>query len=330
MKKKALLLINLGSPDAPTPKAVGTYLNEFLTDKHVIDIPYILRQILVRAIIVPKRKYASALKYQQVWQEEGSPLIINTKAFTDKVRNKLADHCDVEFAMRYGNPSILSVLTKIKDHETIEILPLYPHNTKSSVKTAVISVKSAAKKLNIHHKIKLLPVFYNKDYFLNSLSSSLKNHSDFEKFEHILFSYHGLPQRHLPKKCSSCKSPCINVVDISQCYRAQCYETSKLVAQSIGLAENSYTTAFQSRLGKNPWIKPYSDHVIDDLKSKYQHIAVMTPSFVADCLETIEEVGIDFKKQFEQQSPRHRLTRISCLNDNDEFVEKFCSYIQRS
>ena len=328
MSNKSLLLVNLGSPESPTPEDVGTYLNEFLTEKYVIDVPYLLRQILVRLLIVPKRKFASAEKYQQVWEEEGSPLIINTENFTKKVRTILKADYDVEYAMRYGKPSIYDALNKLKDHDVIEVLPLYPHDTKSSVTTAIEAVKDQAKKLGITSKIKFLPIFYKESYFIDPLTDTLKDHEDYNKFEHILFSYHGLPQPHLPKICKGCETPCNNVTDISSCYRAQCYETSRIVAEKLNIPKDMYSTSFQSRLGKTPWIKPYSDHVIDDLKSKYKHIGVMTPSFVADCLETIEEVGMEFKDQFEEESPQHKLTRIPCLNDNDSFAKLFCDYVK--
>jgi ferrochelatase len=328
MIKKSLLLINLGSPESPNDQDVGNYLTEFLTDKYVIDIPYLLRQILVRFLIVPKRKSLSAEKYQKVWQEDGSPLIIYTKKFTKKIKDILKDIYTVEFAMRYGNPSIRDGLLKLKEHDIIEVLPLYPHDTKSSVITAIEAVKKEATKLGIIDKISFLPIFYKEQFFLEPLTNTLKGHNEYNQFEHILFSYHGLPQHHLPKQCEGCQSPCHNEVNISECYRAQCYETTRLVAEKLNIPKDKYSSSFQSRLGNKPWIRPYSDHVIDDLKNKYKHIAVMTPSFVADCLETIEEVGMEFKDQFEAQSTDHKLTRISCLNDNEQFAKLLCDYIQ--
>lgn len=327
-KKNALFLINLGTPKSTDPNDVGVYLTEFLTDKNVIDIPAILRHILVRLIIVPKRKKESAEKYKKVWTNEGSPLLVYTEKLIFKLKDTLKDVINVSFAMRYGVPSIKDRLQEIKDFDTIYTLPLYPHDTKSSVMTAVEKVYKEADKLGIKHKIQILPPFYEENYFNNALTELIQRKVKNKQVDHYLFSYHGIPQKHLPKKCEECVTPCHNVVDIKDCYRAQCYRTSNIIAEKLGLTKEQYTTAFQSRLGKSPWIKPYSDLIIEELRTKYKNLVAITPSFVSDCLETIEEVGIEFEEIFTQNCKEHNFIRVPCLNDDDNFIQYFSDYVR--
>ncbi len=329
--KKALLLINLGTPRSTDPNDVGDYLTEFLTDKYVIDLPYIFRQFLVRALIVPKRKFASAEKYKRVWLKEGSPLLFHTENISEKL-NKALDQYDVSYAMRYGEPSILSQLEKIKDYDRIEVLPLYPHDTKSSITTALEAVEKASKKLKIESKINIIKPFYDKEFFISSLADKIKSEINIDEKDFILFSYHGIPVHHLPAKCAECnlESPknCKDSALINDCYRAQCYKTTELVAKSLGLPESKYMTSFQSRLGKRPWIKPYTDLVIDELKKRgVRSLAVLSPSFVADCLETLEELGMELKEDFEADNSDYDLKFIPCLNDSDVFIKNLSGFL---
>jgi ferrochelatase len=329
--KKALLLINLGTPKSTDPNDVGSYLTEFLTDKYVIDIPYVFRQFLVRALIVPKRKYASAEKYKRVWLKEGSPLLVHTESISKKL-NKALDQYDVSFAMRYGGPSIFAQLDKLKDYEKIEILPLYPHDTKSSITTAVDAINEASKKLKIEEKINIIKPFYDEDFYIHSLAHKIKSEINIEEKDFILFSYHGIPVHHLPAKCADCNleapKDCKDSSLIKDCYRAQCYKTTELVAKELGLPKEKFMTSFQSRLGKRPWIKPYTDLVIEDLKLKgVRNLAVLSPSFIADCLETLEELGMELKEDFEANNSEFNLKFIPCLNDSDYFIKNLSEFL---
>lgn len=327
-KNKALLVINLGTPNSTDPQDVGKYLTEFLTDKHVIDIPYLLRQFLVRCLIVPKRKYSAAKNYEKVWTEEGSPLLVYTKRLVNKLQSKLTSTFHVTYAMRYNGPSIHNKIQELSQYDEIIVWPVYPHDTKSSVLTVVEQVNKSARELNLTHKTKIIEPFFEQGYYIESLYQSIKRVFSEKAYPFFLFSYHGIPQDHLPKACDSCTNPCREVVPLSDCYRAQCFKTSDLIAKKLGLEAGSYMTSFQSRLGSKPWIKPYSDKVLEELSEKgVRHIAVVTPSFIVDCLETLEEVAMGLKEDFEEMDSRNKLTALSCLNDDDIFVELFSDYI---
>jgi len=325
--KKALLLINLGTPTSSDPIHVGEYLTEFLTDKYVIDLPYLIRQFLVRALIVPKRKYASALKYKKIWSAKGSPLLFHTKNLATKLNSAL-NHHDVFYAMRYGAPSIKSVITSLESYDQIMILPLYPQDTKSSFLTAKEEV---LKHFSQHDKLKIIPPFYDQDFYIDSLVKKIKDETNLDEIELYLFSYHGIPQHHLPKFCESCSIPCDNPQRESSCYRAQCYKTTELIAKKLGLNKGQYQTSFQSRLGRRPWVKPYTDFVIEEIKQQgIKKMAVLSPSFMVDCLETLEELAIDLKNCFEDAHTGRTLTFIPCLNDDDFLVKKIHSHIENS
>jgi ferrochelatase len=329
--KKALLLINLGTPKSTNPNDVGDYLTEFLTDKHVIDLPFLVRQFLVRALIVPKRKFASAEKYKKVWLKEGSPLLVYTENLTLKL-DKAQDQYDVFFAMRYGEPSISNQLKHIKDYDQIDILPLYPHDTKSSITTAKDAVAKAAKELKLESKINIIKPFFDKDFYIDSLVSKIKSEINISEKDFILFSYHGIPVHHLPPECAGCNlelpKNCKDSSIMSDCYRAQCYKTTELVAKKLGLPEDKYMTSFQSRLGRRPWIRPYTDLVIEDLKLKgVRSLAVLSPSFIVDCLETLEELAIELKEDFETGNEDLSLQFIPCLNDSDDFVKNLSHFL---
>ncbi len=328
--KRALLLVNLGTPDSTEAKDVGRYLTEFLTDKHVIDLPYPIRQFLVRALIVPKRKFASAEKYKKVWLAEGSPLLYYTKSLSSKL-DSVIDGIDVFFSMRYGNPKTEDVLGGLRDYDDIVVLPLYPHDTKSSYLTAKEQVESLAQKFNISKKIRFIEPFYSEDFYIDSWVEKLKSQKANTKSEYYLFSYHGIPLHHLPTECGSCDIPCSNKIETSQCYRAQCYKTTELIAKKLGLNKDEYMTSFQSRLGKRPWIKPYTDLVIEELKSKgIKDLTVFSPSFIVDCLETLEELGMELKEDFEGSDEGLSLNFVTCLNDEDPFVKRLGQFIQQA
>lgn len=329
-KRTALLIINLGTPKSTDPDDVGRYLKEFLTDKHVIDIPYLLRQILVRALIVPKRKYSAAENYKKVWMPEGSPLLVYTERLVEKLSHALCDSTYVTYAMRYAGPSIFEKLLELKEQnfERIIAFPVYPHDTKSSVLTVVEQIDLASDKLGLADILTTIKPFYEEDFYINSYAHYVQQTMDESGANFVLFSYHGIPQHHLPKACEPCKNPCNSLVPISDCYRAQCFRTSDLIAQKLGLDRDSYMTAFQSRLGKRPWIKPYSDEVIHELSQRgVRNMAVATPSFISDCLETLEEVAMELKEDFEELGPDHKLTAVPCANDDDYFVGQVSGHL---
>ncbi|WP_196895995.1 ferrochelatase [Aureivirga marina] len=332
---KGVLLINLGSPDSTSPKDVKKYLGEFLMDKYVIDIPIIPRTLLVKGIILNTRPKKSAAAYQKIWWEEGSPLIVLSERFKEKV----AKNCSIPVAlgMRYGSMSIQKGMQELVDQGVTEILavPLYPHYAMSTTKTVEEKVKEVQNKYFSSVKVDFLEAFYNKEEYIEVLSKSVADKLYFEEFDHILFSYHGVPERHIlktdPTK-SHCKidGNCCNQKSEAHkfCYRHQCFETTKLVAKKLGLKEGTYSDSFQSRLGRDPWLQPYTDAEIERFaKEGKTKLAVVTPAFVADCLETLEEIAMEGKEEFFEAGGKEFM-HIPCLNDNDDWVSVMKKWIE--
>ncbi len=349
--KQGLLLINLGTPESPTPEAVGEYLNEFLMDPFVIDIPAPFRWILVKRLIVPKRKYESAKAYQTIWTSRGSPLAFHLQDLTDRVRKEIPAGWVVEAGMRYGNPSIRSALERLKnqDVERLTILPLYPQYAESSSRSSLDKVVLEMKKLNWGPQMSIYPSFHDEPHHIRAWVDLMSETIGVEQASsdptrHILFSYHGLPERHLkksdptgsycldggkPKTAESEKRKydCCDKAMSARCpanrtcYRAQSIETTHLIAKEMGLSPDQWSISFQSRLGRTPWIKPYTDEVIPALaKRGVKSLTVVTPSFVADCLETIEEIGDRAKEMF-LAAGGSEFTRIECLNARESWVQ---------
>jgi ferrochelatase len=305
-----VLLINLGTPDAPTPDAVGRYLREFLMDPYVIDLPAPLRWFLVNVIIVPRRKYQSAAAYQKVQLPEGSPLLVHTHALASELARFLNDseeNYTVEFGMRYGNPSIKLALEKLKASAVsrIIVLPLYPQYAESSFETAAIETKRRAAELGCEDLLIFLPPFYDDPGFINASAERIHTQIDPAMTEHLVFSFHSLPVSHLTKFHSdknyrpSAKC-CTEVTSNNQnCYRAQCFATTRAIAARLELHPDDYTVSFQSRLGRAEWIGPNTVDVIQDLARRgLKRIAVACPSFVCDCLETVEEIDMRGRETF--------------------------------
>ena len=331
---KGALLVNLGSPNSTSVKDVKNYLDEFLMDEFVIDKPYLFRALLVKGIILNTRPKKSAAAYKKIWWPEGSPLIV----LSDRLHKKVKEHTTipVELAMRYGKPSLKSGIQKLVDQGVTEIflVPLYPQFAMASTETIVVLANKLVKKHFPQVKLTDLPAFYNKADYIEVLSESIQNELDKSKPEHLLFSYHGLPERHIKKSDitkSHCKidGSCCNTHSTAHdfCYRHQCYETTKQVVKTLNLKEGSYSVSFQSRLGRDPWIKPYTDHVIDDFaKNGLKKLAVVTPAFVSDCLETLEEIGMEAKRSFIENGGEE-FTAIPCLNENEKWVKTLSSWI---
>ncbi|TFG78940.1 MAG: ferrochelatase [Flavobacteriales bacterium] len=331
---KGILLVNLGSPDSPTAKDVKPYLDEFLMDERVIDVPKVLRNLLVRGIILQTRPKKSAKAYAKIWWEQGSPLIVLSQRFTDKLRKHTA--MPVALGMRYGTMTIKNALRELNDQGVTEVLlvPLYPHYAMSSYETVVVKVMEDQQKHFPEMQVTTMPAFYkNKDYIRVLSESIAEGLKDFD-YDHILFSYHGIPERHIRKSdpthfhCKINGSCCsINSVAHHTCYRHQVYETTELVKAHLSLNEAQVSTSFQSRLAGDPWLKPYTDYEFERLaKSGKKNLAVVTAAFVSDCLETLEEIAMEGKDQFEEAGGEH-YKHIPCLNDSDAWVAVMADWV---
>jgi ferrochelatase len=330
--KKSVLLINLGTPDKPDNQSVYRYLKEFLNDPRVIDLPSWLRWPLVNLLIVPFRHKKSAAAYRKIWQNQ-SPLLENTARLRDKLAVKLGADYQVEFGMRYGNPSIESAIEKFHDPASIHIVPLFPQYASAATGSAVeVALQVISQRWNIP-AISVTRDFYQEQGFIQAYASTIRETLNYRNVDLILFSYHGLPERHIDK--SNCIVDCEHLNACSSinatnfyCYRAQCYATTTAIAKALNLPDEKYTVSFQSRLGRTPWIKPYTDLVLPQLiKKGIKNIAVVCPSFVADCLETLEEVNIRTREQW-QQLGGGEFIFIPCLNDSDEWVEALSEMVQ--
>ena len=331
---KGVLLVNLGSPQSPEPQDVKPYLDEFLMDKYVIDVPFLLRALLVRGIILRKRPEKSSEAYRKIWWDEGSPLII----LSERMHEKVKKHVEVPVAlgMRYGQPSILTALQELHDQGVDEVLlvPLYPQHAMASTVTVEVKAEEMRKKHFPNMKMTNIPAFYNKPDYIKALSNSIaESVKDFD-YDHLLFSYHGIPERHIRKTditkshCKIDKSCCITPSPAHEfCYRHQCYETTKLVVKELGIPEGKYSQTFQSRLAGDKWLDPYTDVEINKMPAKgIKKLAVVTPAFVADCLETLEEIAMEANDEFKHNGGEE-FHAIPCLNDGDEWIEVLSSWL---
>ncbi|GBF18380.1 ferrochelatase [Arenibacter algicola] len=331
---KGVLLVNLGSPDSPTPKDVKPYLDEFLMDERVIDVPNWLRNIIVRGIILQTRPKKSAEAYQKIWWEEGSPLIVISERFADKVKEQ--SEIPVALGMRYGSMTIKNALGELSEKGVDEVLlvPLYPHYAMSSYETVVVKTMEVKDEFFPKIKITTLPAFYNNKDYIEVLSESIAAGLKGFEYDHILFSYHGIPERHIRKSdptkfhCKIDESCCkTNSVAHHTCYRHQCYEMTEKVKEYLGLSNDKVSLSFQSRLPNDPWLKPYTDFEFERFgKEGIKRLAVITPAFVADCLETLEEIAMEGKHQF-QEAGGEDYKHIPCLNDNEEWVNLMVKWI---
>lgn len=332
MADKGLLLMNLGSPNAPTRAAVKEYLNEFLTDGYVIDLPGPVRQLLVRGIITPFRAEKSAAAYRKVWREEGSPLVHYTREFAAAVAAEMGPEWDVRWAMRYGEPTVESQLRGWNVRE-LTIVPLYPQYAESSTRTAFDRVRKAIREVDFSGPVNILQDFFDQPEFIECQAARITEaRRDFDA-EHLLLSFHGLPEHHMTKlHADHCFTPgcCDYITNKNRlCYRAQCFATARLVTGKMGYPKDRFSVAFQSRLGRRPWIKPYTDHVVTELARKgIKRLLVACPSFVADCLETLEEIEMRLSEQFIADGGQE-LRLVPSLNADPLWVKNFGRMIQR-
>jgi ferrochelatase len=332
---KGVLLVNLGSPESPTAKDVKPYLDEFLMDKYVIDVPYLLRALLVRGIILQTRPKKSAEAYARIWTPEGSPLIVISKKMHQKVASKSA--IPVSLAMRYGTITILKGLQELHDKGVNEVMlfPLYPQHAMASTTTILVLAEELRQKHFPGMKFTIVPAFYNKPDYTKVLAESIKKHLEGFDYDHLLFSYHGIPKRHI-RKTDSTKSHCkIDRTCCSTpspahefCYSHQCYETTKLVTEYLNIPKEKYSQTFQSRLAGDKWLTPYTDVEVNKMPEKgIKKLAVVTPAFVSDCLETLEEIAMEAKEEFIHHGGEEFMA-IPCLNDEEEWCNLVANWIE--
>ena len=335
MNKTGVLLINLGTPDQPNKKAVRRYLKEFLSDPYVIDLPGFVRWFVVNAAILPFRPKHSVQAYQKIWQAKGSPLLIHSQQLTASLREWLGERYQVELGMRYGNPSLSVALARLQHCQRLIILPLFPQYSSAVTGSAIAKTWQLLDKRPRLFNVTIIEQFYNDADFISAYATHIKKNIQQQAMDIMLFSYHGLPQRHIKK--NDCATGCDKLAACpathnsnQHCYRAQCYTTSRLLAQALNLASEDYVTTFQSRLGKTSWIKPYTDKVLIELiEQGVKDIVIVCPSFVADCLETLEEIAIRAKQQWLTLGGRS-LRCIPCLNAEPIWVEALVKLLGRN
>ena len=328
MGKKGVLLVNLGSPDSTKVKDVKRYLGEFLMDERVIDIPYWKRFLLIKGIILNVRPKKSAAAYKKIWWKEGSPLVVISERFAEKVKRN--QDIPVALGMRYGSMSMEKALNELKQQDVTEVflIPLYPHYAMSSFETVVEKAKELIKTSFKNMTLDVKPVFYNDPDYIKVMSDNLREQLNGFDYDQILFSYHGIPERHIFKgdpTGSHCKldGSCCELSSEAHktCYRHQCFETTKGMVKELGLKEGTYRNSFQSRLLKDPWLKPYTDHELEAMPDQgVKKLAVITPAFVADCLETLEEIAMEGKEEFLALGGEE-FRHITCLNESEAWVE---------
>jgi len=324
-KKTAVLMINVGTPDEPTVKALRRYLSEFLNDRRVIDIPLILQKILVNLIIVPFRAPKSAKLYQRLWTEKGSPLLYFSEGVQTALQQKLGSKADVFMAMRYGNPSIGNALAAVQKghYDQLIVLPMFPQYASSTSGTAIHSVIDQVSKWNTIPEIHTIGQFYDHPAFLEAFAERIQSYQP-ETYDHIVFTYHGLPNRHLDKnhpiesfKTCNCEN---RLPGFGQfCYKATCYQTTRELVKRLNLHPNQYSVSFQSRLSNN-WMTPFTDkNLINRAKLGNKNVLVVAPSFVADCLETTVEIGLDYEELFVKNGGE-KLQLVESLNDSPRWI----------
>ena len=332
---KGILLVNLGSPDSPNPKDVKRYLGEFLMDERVIDVPKWARTLLVKGIILNTRPKISAKAYQKIWWEEGSPLIVLSERLKDKVQKQL--DLPVALAMRYGSMTIKNGLQQLADKKVTEVLiiPLYPQFAMATTETITVLAASLQSEFFPQMTLETLPPFYNNPEYIKVLSESIRSHLKGKNYEHLLFSYHGVPERHIRKSDvtkSHCKMDMFCCSTSSEahayCYKHQCVEVTRLVGDYLKLETDSFSTSFQSRLGFDPWLRPYTDRTIERLgKEGTENMAIVTPAFVSDCLETLEEIAMEGEEIFHEAGGKD-FTAVPCLNDDPNWVALLVKWIK--
>lgn len=331
---KAVLLVNLGSPDAPEETAVRRYLDEFLMDPYVVQLPWLLRRLLVSLFVLPTRPKASAHAYRSIWWDDGSPLVVLSRRVQQALQQRLT--IPVGMAMRYGSLGIEGQLLELAANPQVDdvlFIPMYPHYADSTITTTVEEARRVVSKHGLEINLHVQPPFFAQQEYIDALVDSAAPWLQ-KDFDHVLFSYHGLPESHLTKTdptgnhCLRQADCCMNASAAhATCYRHQVFETTRCFVESTGLPADKYTMAFQSRLGRAKWLTPSTEETLKELGGKgVKHLLVMCPAFVTDCLETLEEIGIRGSEVF-IAAGGESLELIPCLNDNPawlDVIEKWC------
>ena len=328
MSKQGVILLNLGSPDSTQVSDVRNYLREFLMDGRVLDAPYAIRWFLVNCLIIPKRPKQSAEAYASIWTDAGSPLILTSQAQQAALR----EHTDlpISLGMRYGNPSTESALQELLDQgvDDLLIVPMYPHYAMSSYETAVVHLMDSVRKLKPDLKTTLLPPFYQEPGYIDSLVERSKPSLEDGNYDKLVFSFHGIPQRHLVKGDPS-HNHCMTTPDCcntchpahATCYRHQCAMTVEKFVAAMGIPKEKYMITFQSRLGREPWLQPYTDKTLEQLaEDGHKRVKVICASFTADCLETLEEIAEEGREIFFEAGGED-LEQIPCVNEHPRFIQ---------
>ncbi|GHB97203.1 ferrochelatase [Cerasicoccus arenae] len=327
MAKLGVLLLNLGSPASTAVPDVREYLKEFLLDERVIDSPPLVRNAIVRGLILPTRPPKTAAAYQRIWTPEGSPLV----TVSEKQRDLVAAGRDIPIAlaMRYGEPAIAKVIGKLiaQDVDRLFVMPLYPHYAMSSYETVVVRVMEEIAAQKPAMDVTLLQPFYQDEDYIEAMVANAKPYFD-QGYDHILFSYHGIPERHLRKGDPS-HAHCLARPDCCEschpahhtCYRHQCFATTRAIVAKAGIPAEKHSVSFQSRLGRDPWLKPYTDFVLEELPAKgVKKLLVMCPAFTTDCLETLEEISMEGKESF-LKAGGQEFAQIPCLNASPPLIK---------
>ena len=327
--------MNLGSPDSTSTRDVHTYLMEFLMDKRVIDYPWLFRKILVGGLIVPFRAAKSAEAYQTIWTSDGSPLIVLTRQLQEALQQLVPE--PVEIAMRYGKPSMEDAYRRLQERmpqlEEVIAIPLYPHYAMASYETAVEYAQETHRRKKYSFKLSFIRPFYNESHYLHALSEQIRPFLQ-QEYDHILFSYHGVPGRHI-KKSDPTGDHCLMSADCCEtpspahatCYRHQCFTTTREIVKLLGLPPGKYSNSFQSRLGKG-WLEPFTDIRLAEMPGEgIKKLLILCPAFVSDCLETLEEIAMRGKETF-IQAGGEAYTMIPCLNVNPLWVQALAGWVK--
>jgi ferrochelatase len=324
-----VLLVNLGTPDAPTRGAVYRYLKQFLLDPRVIDYPWLPRQLIVQGIIAPFRSGSSAKLYKQLWREDGSPLKFYGERVLEGVQERLGDDFAVELAMRYQNPSIESGIKNLLARHVSEIIvfPMFPQYASATTGSVHDEVMRILRKEETIPDIKLINSYYHYEPMIEIYADNARRF-DLDSYDHIIFSYHGLPERQLRKgdptgeHCLKMPGCCRKITTVNQfCYSAQCHATTRAIVTRLNLSHQRYTTAFQSRLGPETWIQPYTINTIEaQAEAGARRLLVFSPAFVADCLETIIEIGYEYQVEFEKMGGE-KVDLVPSLNDDPRWMD---------
>lgn len=321
-RKVGVLVTNLGTPDEPKPKALRRYLKEFLSDPRVVETPRWLWWCILNLIILTIRPKRSAKAYETVWTEQGSPLLYNTKAQTDKIRQQLVDkygdNVVVEFAMRYGNPSMSSVIDSMLQQgvEKLVVLPLYPQYSATTTASTFDAVAQEFTKRRLIPELRFINHYHDFQPYIDALAKKIEQHWEVNgRSDKLILSYHGIPKRYLMN---------------GDPYHCECYKTSRLVAEKLGLNDDEYMTTFQSRFGREEWLKPYTDHTLQALPAQgVKSIQVVCPGFSSDCLETIEEIGIENRDYF-LEAGGEKFEYINALNSDDNHIDALVQLIENN